>query len=80
MGGALALVGSPRRLGNFYLAARHIAWAGGIEELKIIRLQSKIFSHAKPATHASRENAPSKTITPLSSGSGIRRFMETRGD
>jgi hypothetical protein len=39
MGGALPLAGSPRRLGNYELTARHIAWAGGIKELKIIRLQ-----------------------------------------
>ncbi len=37
----LALVGSPRRLGNCELAARYIAWAAGSESLKIIRIPSK---------------------------------------
>ncbi len=41
MRSALALVGSPRRIGNCELAARYIAWAAGCENLKIIRVPSK---------------------------------------
>lgn len=37
----VALIGSPRKMGNCELAARYVAWEAGCEEVKLVRMSDK---------------------------------------